>query len=335
MLIVCSSFLILSCKKDSDGSPESNPGNLQFQTIDPGEAAGGTVLTLKGSGLGAIRTIVFDKNNVPASFTTTLNTDNAILFRVPDTAFGGQQNIVLTNSAGQTLKVPFKVIALPTVSAISPVDFEQGTSVIVTGNNLDDVSKVVIDGTTDQATIVSKSRKQLVITMPSTTVNRAKLKITNSSGDRVSDIEMTYMPNAFKVFTEGFVDGMQDWSWAQTHDISNSVAYMGTQSLRGIFSSGSWGALSLHKNDPKLVINDYTYLTFWVKGGAADEQFEVFSENGGSHKTITVPAGVWTYFKLKLQDFMAGVQLERLDFQIHGPSGSAETIYFDNILFVK
>src|SRR5215211_1267513 len=80
-----------SCKKDTDGSPGSSPGNPTMTGITPAEAAGGAVVTITGSGLGGMRTIVFDKNNVPATFQPNLNSDNAILFRVPDTAFGGQQ----------------------------------------------------------------------------------------------------------------------------------------------------------------------------------------------------------------------------------------------------
>jgi hypothetical protein len=263
-----------------------------------------------------------------------LNTDNSILFRVPDTAFGGPQNIVLTNVNGQTLTVPFKVIALPTISTITPIDFQPGTQVTITGNNLGDVTSVVINGTSDAATIVSKDRKKLVITMPSTTVNRAKLKLTNSSGERITDQELTYIPNAFAVFTEGWGPNMQDWSWAGTHDISSTEAYMGTKSFRVIYSANGYQGASIHREDPKINMSDYTYLTFWVKGGTADMNMQVYSENGGSKKTITIPANVWTYFKMPIQGHMDGVSLERLDFQAVGPAAN-QTVYFDNILFVK
>ncbi len=334
-LAMCAMLIVVSCKKDSDGSPENKAGNPASAGIFPDSASGGSVVTLKGSGLGDMRTIVFDKNNVPASFQPNLSTENSLVFRVPDTAFGGPQNIVFTNSQGKTLSVPFKVIALPGVTSASTTDFEQGTQITLIGNNLDDVSSVVIEGTTDAASIISKTRKQMVIQMPATNVDRAKLRITNSSGFRVTDLEFTYIPRAFAFFTETFGTDIQDWSWASTHQASTEQAFMGTKSLKAIYSSGGWQAISLHRNDPKIPASDYQFLTFWVKGGTADQQFEVFSENGGSHKTITVPANVWTYYKLKISEFMAGVMVERLDFQIHGPNGGDQVIYFDNILFVK
>lgn len=333
-LVAAFAVLLAACKKDSDGSPETSAGNPSLTAVTPAEAAGGTVITVTGSGLGQMRTIVFDKNNVPASFQPNLNSDNSILFRVPDTAFGGSQNIVLTNVNGATLKVPFKVVALPTVSDMSPVDFEPGTQVTVTGNNLSDVTSVLIDGTSDAATIVSKERKKMVITMPTTTVNRAKLKITNSSGERITVQELTYIPNAFPIFVEGWGPNMQDWSWAGTHDISTTEAYAGTKSFRVIYSANGYQGASIHREDPKLTMSNYTYLTFWVKGGTADMNMQVYSENGGSKKTVTVPANVWTYFKMPIQGHMDGVQLERLDFQAVGPAAN-QTVYFDNILLVK
>lgn len=114
----------------------------------------------------------------------------------------GDQKIVLTNSEGKTLEIPFKVIALPILSSVFPNDFEAGSTVTITGNNLDDVSEVVIDGTTDAATIVSKAKKQLVITMPASEVISGKLKVTNLSGFTVSTQVFTNISKAVQVFTD-------------------------------------------------------------------------------------------------------------------------------------
>jgi len=335
LIAVCAAVMLAACKKDTDGMPELSAGTPTFGAITPGEAAGGSTITLTGSGLGQMRSIVFETNNVPATFQPNLNTESSLIFRVPDTAFGGTQNIIFTNVDGKTLSVPFKVVALATVSEIYPLEFEPGTTVTLTGNNLSDVTKVVIDGTTDEATIVSKSRKQLVITMPATTVNRAKLRITNASGERLIDREMTYIPNAVQIFVEGWGPGMHDWSWAGTHDIATGVAYHGTKSFRVIYSAGGWQGASIHRDDPRIKMSDYTYLTFWAKGGTADMNLQVWSENGGSQKTVTIPANVWTYFKMPIQGHMQDVMLERLNLQAVGPNGGNQTIYYDNILLVK
>ncbi|RYY96924.1 MAG: cell shape determination protein CcmA [Chitinophagaceae bacterium] len=327
---------LVSCKKDTDGAPDSKAGNPVMAAITPGEASGGTVITLTGSGLGAMRSIVFQTANasVPATFQSNLNTESSLLFRVPDTAFGGPQNIIFTNSEGKQLTVPFKVVALPTVTSITPIEFAQDTIVTVIGNNLDGVTNVTIEGTTSTATVISSARKKLVLKMPATTVNRAKLNITNASGSRVSDIELTYLPNALQLFMEGFGTGVQDWSWANTHDVSTNAAIMGSQSLRAVFGGGSYGAVSL-RYDTNIPFSQYTYLTFWAKGGSADMQLSIWPDmpSGAPTQTVTIPANVWTYFKVPL-NYIGAAASQRLNLQGMAPA-TDQTIYFDNVLLVK
>ncbi len=246
LLMATVAFTFNACEKDTDGSPGIKAGNPVSAGIAPDSAAGGTVLTLKGTGLGDIISIVFDKNNVPAPFYSTLNTETAIVFRVPDTAFGGPQNIIFTNRNGQTLTVPFKVLAFPGVTAAFPTDFEPGTVVTLTGSNLDDVTNVVIDGTTDQATIISKTRSTLVIGMPASNVNRGKLKITNTTGVRVTDIEFVNVTKATPVFTEQLDNGFQNWGWGGSFDASTDNFISGTKAMKAAYDpGGSWGGMQL------------------------------------------------------------------------------------------
>ena len=65
VLFLAITIAFSACKKDTDGSPEANPGTPVFQTVTPAEASGGTMITVAGTGLGDIRSIVFSNNNVP------------------------------------------------------------------------------------------------------------------------------------------------------------------------------------------------------------------------------------------------------------------------------
>ena len=324
--------LLVSCKKETDGSAEIDPGAMQGSSIAPTEAPGGTVLTLKGSGLGAIRSIVFDKNNVPAPFTPTLNTDNAVVFRVPDTAFGGNQNVIFTNKEGRTLSMPFKVIALPTVSTAFPTDFEAGTVINLTGNNLDDVTTVVLEGTSDAAIIVSKSRKEMVIKMPTSNVNRAKLQITNSSGVRVTDIEFVNVPKAFGIFKDDLGAGIDNWSWGGTYTPSAENSITGAKGLKAEYDAGgAWGGLYLHPSTP-ISLAGYSFLSFWVKGADVDKQVTL-NINWSKQKVYTIPANKWTYIKEPITPFLAGVNtITDFVLQMHE---AGKTVYYDNILLVQ
>lgn len=332
LLLGIVSVLIMGCEKDSDGSPDIKTGAMSSGTINPGTAAGGEVVTLTGTGIGQIRTIVFDKNNVPAPFLSTLNTEASLVFRVPDTAFGGPQNVIFTNADGKTLSVPFSVIALPNVTAAFPTDFEAGTQVTLTGNNLDDVTTVVLDGTTDACTIVSKTRKQMVITMPASTADRAKLKLTNASGVRITDMEFVNVSRAITVFTEQLNNGFENWGWGGTFSASADDKITGTSSMKAAYDpAGSWGGMQLG-NGGSINIAPYRYFSFWVKGADVDKNFQ-FWLNWGNQKVITVPANKWTYFRYELATNYPGVtSVNNVTFQI---VDAGKTVYFDNIMFFK
>jgi len=338
LLLAFPVLMVTSCMKDSDGSPDVKPGNPVFGSIDPPQAPGGTVLTLKGAGLGDMRSIMFDQKNVPAKITSTLNTESVLIFNVPDTAYGGPQNIILTNSQGKTLTVPFSVIALPTVTSAFPMDFEPGSKVTLTGSNLNDVTNVLLKGTSDQATIVSQVRSQMVITMPASAIDRTNLVLTNSSGMDTTSQEFVNVPNGTAVFTDDFVDPAQSWSWGGTYAPSTDDFITGTKSLKAAYDpTGSWGGLQIGMGSELTLPAGTKYFTYWTKGADVDKQVTVEIKGNNwstdNSKVITVPAGKWTYFREDMSTFAPGVtSISVIVFQIHD---AGKTIYFDNIIFIK
>ncbi|MGV3767560.1 MAG: IPT/TIG domain-containing protein [Chitinophagaceae bacterium] len=340
--------IFFSCKKDEDGRPDNAPGTPTFTAITPTEGGGGTLLTLSGAGLGDIRSIVFDNQDVPTAVQPTLNTDKNILFRVPDTAFGGPQNIILTNSAGKTLSVPFNVIALPSVSDVSNYNFTAGTRLTLTGNNLDDVSTVTITGTSDAATIVSTARKTLVIDMPATNVNRGTLEITNASGTITTTQEFVNTDKALLIFTDTYGLDFSDNSWGDGAFISSDEFKSGTASVAKKYAKGNWHLIGFANWWPRVAYSpDYKYLSFWVKGASADHSLYVYSlqqepdkDNESLGYKADIPANTWKYFKIplseaKLWGATPSGTFSVLRFRIHGPDNADETFYFDDIMLVK
>ncbi|NBA74160.1 cell shape determination protein CcmA [Emticicia sp. ODNR4P] len=297
--------------------------------LAPDSASGGSVLTLTGSGLGEMRTIVFDNGNVPAGLNPAFNTDNAIVFRVPDTAFGGTQKIIFTNKYGKSVAVPFKVIALPIVTELSNTDFTKGTQVTVKGNNLNDVTKVLLAGSTAEAKVIAKTKKQMVIEMPASSSTRSKLTITNSSGTITTQQELVSVDNNYGFFKDNFADGIDNWSWGGDFTASTKNVWTGTRSLEAAYN-GSWGGLALHSS-AGISTAGVNYLTFWAKGADIDRQVSI-KVNWATDKVVTIPANVWTYFKIPATGFLTMPVINDFVFQIHD---DGKTIYFDNILLVK
>jgi hypothetical protein len=343
-LVFSFTLSLSSCKKDSDGSPDVKAGIPVFESITPNTAAGGSLITLKGSGLGDMKSIVFDKDSIHTYLMSTLNTETVILFRVPGDAIGGPQNIVFVNSEGKTLKVPFNVEAFPQVNSVSNYDFVTGSQITLTGTNLNDVTDVTLTGTSDHASIVSATRTTLVIAMPSTAVSRATLDVTNVSGKITTSAEFVSITNNFIVYadaygTGAFNGGVQSWSYGCNVSESTQEFKTGTKSLKVDYADGG---LSLWLGSDTWSdghwFTDFfhpTYITFWAKGAGKDVSIIIKGDGPPNappdSKTVSVPADVWTYFKIPA-NFIPG-SYGRLNFIISGTTG--RTVYYDDILYVK
>lgn len=334
------SFAGCTKEEDSQSKASSNP---VANKLDPEKASGNTVLTITGSGLGDMVSVVFENGNVPASFNPVLNTDNAIIFRVPDTANGGSQNIVLTNRLGAQVKVNFNVIALPLVASASNYNFVNGTELTLTGNNLADVTSVTLDGTSASATIVSKTKKQLVIKMPATTTNSAKLVITNSTGPVTTNQTFVNLDNAYKIFTDDYANGFENGSWGPA-SISGDFAKTGTKSFKAGYNKGNWSADGFANWNGVASMPEYQFLSFWIKGGSADYTLYLTGDartggygNSDRSTPLSVPANVWTYFKLPTATLglWAKGPMKQLGFWIEGPEKQDENFYIDDVILVK
>lgn len=327
----------VACKKDNNETPVANK-------ISPDSASGGSVLTVTGSGLSDLRSVVFDNGNVPAVFNPNFNTGEAVIFRVPDTAYGGEQHIVFTKANGQSTKIPFKVIAVPTVSDASCFNFTTGSELTITGNNLESVSEVKFTGTTTPIEVLSKSKRSMTIRMPATDLNRSKLDITNESGGMTTTQEFVNLDKAFKIFTDGYAPGFENASWGDAAFISSLIYKSGTKSVGKKYAAGNWHLIGFGwTNINKLT--DYTYLSFYIKGASVDYplwimtsatpgSFNVFNDN----QKIDVPANVWTYFKIPLSQldlWATGNSFNQIGWRIKGPEGQDETFYLDDVIFVK
>jgi len=342
MLLLAGVLIIAGCTKEeqSESKASSNP---VAEKLDPEKASGNTVLTLTGSGLGGITSVVFEKGNVPAPFNPTLNTDRALIFRVPDTANGGAQNIILTNRLGAQLKVPFNVVALPLVNTASNYNFVEGTEITLVGNNLQDVTSITIDGTAAAASIVTQTKKELVIKMPATTVNSAKLVLTNSTGPITTTQVFVNLDKAYKIFTDDYGNGFENGSWGPA-SVSSAFAKSGVKSFKAGYNKGNWSADGFANWNGVASMPEYNYLSFWVKGASADYTLYVTGDaraggygNSDRSVPIAVPANVWTYFKIPMTtlELWKKGPMKQLGFWIEGPEKQDEAFYFDDVILVK
>jgi hypothetical protein len=345
LLIITGISIFASCTKEAPAPAKASSDPI-VNKLDPDSAQGGGVITLTGSGLGAITSIVFDKGNVPATLNPVFNTGTAVIFRVPDTANGGAQNIILTNTLGKQIKVPFNVLAYPLVNSVSNYNFSSGTQITLTGNNLADVTSVVLKGSSDQVTIVSQTKSQLVIAMPvNSTVAGAPLVITNATGPITSSQIFENLDKAYQIFTDNYGTNWGNNSWGPAV-ISTDVAKSGTSSFAATYDKGNWSADGFSNWSTGLAqTSDYKYMSFWIKGGTEDytlyftgDKRPVSYGNADQTLPLTVPKNVWTYFKIPLSTlnlWANGSPTNQLGFWIMGPNDQNETFYFDDVILVN
>jgi hypothetical protein len=350
LMIVLVAFLagaavITSCTKEN-AKPAAASSSPKADKLQPDSAKGGDVLTLTGSGLGEIQSVVFEKGSVPAPFNTVFNTESALIFRVPDTANGGKQNIIITNKIGKQLLVNFNVIALPVISTVSNYNFTANTEITITGNNLADVTSVKFKGFTDDISIVSQTKKELVIKMPaSSTVPGAPLEITNATGPITTTQVFENMDMAYTIFTDAYHNNFGDASWGDGGKIYTTEFKSGTSSVGKTYAKGNWHQMGFGYNDINKASFDYQYLTFWIKGASSDYDLYISTNASADgfasfndYDKISVPAKVWTYFKIPLstlQLWSTANTWNQLGFRIQGPNNQDETFYIDDLMFVK
>jgi hypothetical protein len=322
-------LLFVSCTKEETVNPT-------VAEINPGEAAVNTTLTVTGSDLQNIRSIVFDLGNVPVSFNPNFNTENAIIFRVPADANSGDQNIVFTTTSGYQFSIPFRVLPLAVVSSAFPREWEAGNTITLTGSYFESVDEVLLEQGGTPATILTKTPTSLVIQMPASTAPSTKLIIHNNAGSSTTNITFINLDLQQKLFTEDFGASVENWSWCEAAKVTSGVSASGTSSLRTIFDNNE--GLSFRRAAP-FVGSQFQAFSFWVKGGTRDLTVRISADavvsGSAPGTTITVPANVWTYFNIPMAGTFDAVTCERFNFQTSGIPAGQETIYFDNVVLVK
>jgi hypothetical protein len=201
---------------------------------------------------------------------------------------------------------------------------------------------------------VSKSKKQLVITMPATSLTRTKLDITNSTGTMTTIQEFVSITNNFIVFADdwgpgAYSAGIQNWSWGCSAYSATNFLKSGTSSLRvdyvdgglSLFLGCNWAA------DPNNLTfttwyPDRKFFSFWGRAVDADVNITIVPDNpwygnawgaptASGSITVTIPKNEWKYFKIPANTWTG--DYSRIDLKIQGSTD--KTVYFDDILFIK
>jgi hypothetical protein len=332
----------------------------------------GNYYIIKGTNLGEASSVTF--NGTAGFLNRAWNTDNSIIISVPgDAPATGTQatNSLIVTTVHGSVTYKFTIIPPPpTVSSLSDYNFWAGSRITLTGVGFASVTKVALSGVTDVVTIVSQTDKQMVLQFPTTTANRANLVYTYGTASNpqtlTSTQEFVDLDNSYNLFAFGqFKNGFGDWSW--THPASGNPAtgpthsYGQTQSFELVFPKGGWQMEGFGSGSAsnQAIFSTYKYYTFWIYGGTQSETVTLSANQlpygwaqptGAGIFTITVPPNVWTYFKIPIgsgggqlpllaaaaaQTSMTAAGNNLVSWFIPGPNGVDETMYVDEVAFIK
>lgn len=330
---------LYSCDLE-EGGFDSASDNPVIENTSPAEGESNTMITLLGTGMGDIRSVVFSTDSVEAVVNPTLNTDGSFLFRVPLDAIPGAQEIVFTNSLGVSFSTDFFVLGFPVVESASNYNFDAGDQITLTGKNLATVSEVTLAGSGEAATVISTTETTLTIEMPATTEKVTGLTIVNESGAATPTIEFVNRSQQFLVFTDDYEQTFQDASWA-TSAISTDTYKSGSASISLVYPAGWWTLLGFGWDN--IQNQGFEYLSFWVYGTAEHDLYVQSAASPSAWDTfdeynkITPPANEWTYYKIPVDDLQLwanATEWNQFAFRIQGPDDADITYYFDDIMFI-
>jgi hypothetical protein len=343
----------------------------QVNAFDSATTAGnlGTYYIINGANLGSTTNVAF--NGYTAYFNRALITDNSLVVQVPSKTpyYGPQANdsLVVTTLYGRA-SYKFSILPPPpTVTSYSNYNFSPSTAtasqITLSGVGFASVTSVRIEGpgsTTGTTSIVSASDSILVLKFNATTLMKGFLVFTYNAGGTPRTAngtqELINLDNAYQIFTDNIAPGWGSWSWDNTQTSTVKVK-TGTQSWNAQFSGNGWKINGFRNGgggatDGVQFTAGYTYLSFWLYGGNAEQKIYIewgnlgFA-NGGANQinTIIVPPNKWTYFKLPISGLLwnttatawaahTSEYLNTVAFFMNSNSAT-EQVYFDDVILIK
>lgn len=317
------------------------------------------LIVIKGENLGGAKAIYF--NGFKTDFNVAYNTNENLIVRVPSSAptdstgVGNKFNkIILVTVNGET-SIDFKIIAKSAVYETDKIVFgaDRG-DITLKGKNFADVSKVVFTGTTTAVSIVSKTKDKIgnetmTLRFPTEAkLGQVTLDITNSSGTvTAKSFEFVNADMALNLFTEDFG---KDWSsngWGDPGIVNSQEAYAGKKSMSQKLNGGAYHMIGFKNYSSSVPYSsEYTHLAFAIKGGEVNTPFWIevntssvgFGQKYATKNRIDVPAKVWTYYKIPIQDLDFWKPGKILDqFCLFAKDiPSKNTVYlFDDVMLVR
>jgi hypothetical protein len=305
-----------------------------FTSISPMSVKHTENLTITGTDLDLVTSVKFpDGSIVPAgSFVSQSLTE--IVVAVPATSTSGKLALNVASEVAVSSEDAIEII-LPVVTSFSPSDPSsqevEGTTLTMTGTNLDLVAKIKFPGVSTLVTSFTKTETSIVVTVPAgaqggtmvfTTIHDFVVPVTAPFGNQLTLLKT--------IFDDGLKNNFGKGGWGSP-DIANAEnVRVGTVAIKSTFTGGySGGGQFGTWSNPALSTDGTTYLAFSIYGGSGTNgKTLLVNIAGATQQQVTVDEGKWKDVKIALSSMGSPASITEISFQDADWSG---VVYIDQI----
>lgn len=156
--------------------------------LSPNPVKAGTLLTLQGTNLDLVRDVIFGGGKKVTDFIS--KTQGKLELNVPADAKDGKIKLVVASEVAVEV-TPDLVMAVPVIGGISPNPVENGTTLTVTGTNLDLITSATFGGS-KTGTLLGGTATEIKITVPKDALE-GSVSFGTAAGKSVSSVFLALM----------------------------------------------------------------------------------------------------------------------------------------------
>ena len=158
-------------------------------STDLGPLAGGNSVTINGTGLSTATSVSFGDTTA----TPTVLSDSQLIVTVPAGAAAGPVSLSVTTAGGTNNGLTYTYVDNPTIANVSPTSgaTSGGTTVTITGTNLDSTDSVTFGGATAPFSVINPTTLSAVT--PPGAAGPVDVVVTNPSGSATATDGFTYV----------------------------------------------------------------------------------------------------------------------------------------------
>lgn len=271
-----------------------------FTSITPNPVKAGTQLTIAGTDLDLVKTVVFGGDKNVTTFVSQSAT--AIVLTVPADAKDGKVSLTPASSVIVESSLVLQMV-VPTVS-VTPTTLKNGSDITVTGTDLDLVEKVIFGGTKQGTIKAGGTATQIVVTVPVDAITGVVTFVTKATKE-VAGPSITIIDPVFTSFSPASAKPKSDITITGTDlDLVVDAIFFG--GIKGIIGASTT-----------------TQLTVTVPIGAKTGKISLVTRNGNQ---IMSPTDITILANLPVIDSFT---------EPKGTPGQKLTINGTNLLLIK